>query len=465
MRRVWLVVAVFFTLAAALGCAMVVDPAAAPMAAGMQTEPDAGQWQTWVLASVESVAPPAPPDAAATQAEMATIKEMVAAADAAALQQIAYWNAGAPNYRWIEIALAEHATAGIGPTPRLARNMALLNTAIYDAMVAAWQAKYTWQRPQPALADATLVPLIAAPNSPSYPSEHAVAAGAAAAVLAHLFPERADALTAMAEEAANSRVMAGVHYPSDVAAGLELGRAVAAEVIAFGQADGSDLAWDGMMNSEPGHWTGENPVQPTAGAWRTWVLASGDQLRPPPPPAWDSEQMQVELDALKAITPTFTTRAEAFFWQSPRGTSQYFYSTPGRLIFEHGLADNAPEAARIYAAASVALADAFIGCYDAKYAYWSMRPNMVDPELPTLFPNPNFPSYPSAHSCVSTALATVLGSIFPDESERLMAAANAAGDSRMYAGIHFQSDLDAGEVLGAAVGELVIQRLGEMQQP
>lgn len=462
MRRVLLVFAVVLTLATALGCAMIVDPTA-PAAQGPQMQPDAGQWETWVLASVEAVMPSPPPDAAATQAELATLKELVAAADGAALQRIGYWNAGAPNYRWIEIALAEHATATIGPTPLMARNMALLNTAIYDAMVAAWKAKYAYGRLQPSVADPTLVPLITAANSPSYPSEHAVAAGAAAAVLGALFPERAEALAALAEEAAQSRVMAGVHYPSDVQAGLELGRAVAAEVIARGQADGSDVAWDGVMNTDPGHWTGENPIQPMAGSWQTWVLESGDQLRPPPPPAWDSEQMQVEVDALKAVTPTFTTRAEAFFWQSPRGTSQFFYNTPGRLIFEYGLDDNAPEAARIYAAASVALADAFIGCYDAKYTYWSMRPNQVDPELQTLFPNPNFPSYPSAHSCNSTAMTAVLGSIFPGEAERLLASAKAAGLSRMYAGIHFQSDIDAGEALGMAVAELVIQRLAEMR--
>ena len=75
------------------------------------------------------------------------------------------------------------------------------------------------------------------PRSPSYPSEHAATAGAAAAVLSYFFPDEAAAFQAMAEEAAESRVLAGLQYPSDSAAGLELGRKVAEQVLAAATAD------------------------------------------------------------------------------------------------------------------------------------------------------------------------------------------------------------------------------------
>lgn len=447
------------------GCSAVLDSSVQPTARGQQLAPEAGQWQTWVLDSVDAVQPAPPPDAAATQAELEHLKTLAATRSAEEEAQVAYWNAGAPNYRWAEIAIAAHAQAQIGATPRFARSMTLLNIAIYDAMVATWEAKYTYNRPHPSETDASFTPLLETPHSPSYPSEHAVAAGAASTILSYLFPDQAADFAAKADEAVHSRLVAGVHYPSDVEAGLELGRMVAEQVIARAMSDGSDAVWDSVMPTGDGYWTGENPVQPTAGSWQTWVLASGDQLRPPAPPAYDSEQMQLEFDALKAITPTFSTTAGAYFWQSPRGLFSFTYGTAGRLLFEHGLDANPPQAARIYATMSVAQYDAFVACYDAKYAYWSMRPFQVDPEYQSLFPAPNFPSYPSAHSCQSGATATVLAAFFPGEADALMATLEEVGNSRMWAGIHFQSDIDAGVAIGTGAGELALQRDREMTQP
>lgn len=457
--------AVVVCVALVAGCSMVVDPDFQPQARSNQLEPEAGAWETWVLDSVDTVQPGPPPDAEATQAEIEELKTLAADLSAEDEALVAYWNAGAPNYRWIELALAEHAEAAIPPTPRFARGMALLNLAIYDATVAAWEAKYTYNRAHPSEVDSSLSTLLENPDSPSYPSEHAAAAGAAAAVLSYLFPDHAAEFAVKADEAARSRLLAGVHYPSDVEAGLALGQAVAEQVLARAITDGSDVAWDGTMPTGAGYWTGENPVQPTAGSWGTWVLSSGDQLRPPPPPAYDSEQMQIELDALKAITPTFAQLATAYYWQTPRGAFPFTYATVNRLIFERGLDANPPQAARIYAAVAAAHQDAFIGCYDAKYAYWSMRPFQVDPEFKGLFPSPNFPAYPSAHSCQSSATSTILAEFFPAEREALFTTVEEIGNARMWAGIHFQSDIDAGRDLGVGVGELVIARVEEMTGP
>ena len=84
-----------------------------------------------------------------------------------------------------------------------------------------------WQkRPRPTAFDSSLTATLPNPQSPSYPSEHASVAGAASTVLAYLFPDKADEFKARARESAQVWVEAGLHYPSDEKAGLELGQAV-----------------------------------------------------------------------------------------------------------------------------------------------------------------------------------------------------------------------------------------------
>lgn len=449
-------------------CVVLLAVCVAPLAAlsaNQPLEPEAGKWTTWLLSSPAAVRPAPPPDALATRAEIAQLKELAAARDADTAALVAYWDAGSPSYRWISLALAQHAAAHIPPGPLYSRGMALLNVAVYDAMVAAWDAKYTYNRLRPSQVDGAVTTMLDVPNSPSYPSEHAVAAGAASTILAYLFPDNAALFAEQAQQAARSRLLAGVQYLSDVEAGLALGRAVADQVIAYAKTDGADAVWDGAMPTAPGHWTGKNPVAPMAGTWKPWVLASGSELRPPAPPAADSEQLHAELTALETYTPTFATTAAAYFWQSPAGTLPYIYNNTARLLFENRLDQNPPQAARIYAAVAVAQHDAFVACYDAKYTYWSMRPSQLDPDFKPLFPNPNFPSYPSAHGCGSGAVARVLANYFPADAKTLMANAKEAGDSRLWAGIHFQSDVDAGLDLGVKVGDRVLERMRQTRQP
>jgi membrane-associated phospholipid phosphatase len=119
---------------------------------------------------------------------------------------------------------------------------------------------------------------------------------------------------------------------------------------------------------------------------------------------------------------------------------------------------DAPRAARAYALLHVALHDVAVACWDAKYAYWAVRPIHVDPGFLPLFATPNHPSYPSGHSCLSSAAAAVLGSLFPRDAAAFSVLATEASESRIWAGIHFRSDLDAGRVLGEAVAARVIAR-------
>lgn len=430
------------------------------VAAASMIEPTAGTWKTWVLTSGSQLRLTAPPDSAATQKELDYVRELAVNRDTAALDQIAFWDTGAPTYRWNELAANESLKANQDGNTG-SRTLALVNVAMYDATIAAYDSKYTYNRLRPSELDPTLQTVIPNPRTPSYPSEHAVVAGAASTVLAYLFPDNAKSYADQAEAATNSRVLAGVEYPSDAAAGLNLGRAVGALVVEYAKQDGSDAKWTGTVPTTKGTWNGTNPIQPMAGTWKTWVLKSGSELRPPPPYAYDSPEKAKEMAELKAIQRTPKQTADAFYFQYGSGATRnhiVWNQQASTKIFEYGLNENPPRAARIYALESIAYYDAAVACWDAKYAYWAIRPFQLDPDFKPLFPTPNHPSYPAAHGCLSGAPAAILGLLFARDAASLNAIADTAAQSRMWAGIHFRSDIETGLALGRAVAQKVFER-------
>ena len=427
--------------------------------AAAQVEPDAGTWQTWVLSSGSQFRLDAPPDDAATAQEIDQLLALVADRDEATLQQIAYWNAGAPSLRWNQIAL-DSLLKVAAPGNIASRHLALLHAAIYDATIAAWDSKYAYSRLRPSEVNPDLETVIPNPLSPSYPSEYAATAAAASTVLAWLFPNAAQLFAEKAQEAVNSRLLAGVEYPSDVEAGLELGRQVAEMVIAWGQTDGFDVPWTGSVPGAVGQWTGENPILPQAGTWRTWVLESPDQFRSEPPYAYDSEELAAELQELKEIERNPVQNSIAMFWEYGAGGRRAYWlwnELASRYMLEARWDDNAPLAARAYALTNIASHDASVACWDGKYFYWAIRPFQLDAEFKPLFSTPNHPSYPSAHSCISTATANVLAALFPTDAEEVLGLSEQASESRVYAGIHFRSDVIAGIELGADVANAVLE--------
>jgi membrane-associated phospholipid phosphatase len=108
-------------------------------------------------------------------------------------------------------------------------------------------------------------------------------------------------------------------------------------------------------------------------------------------------------------------------------------------------ATNTTGATGYLAYANAAAFDAQIACFDAKFTYWFIRPSQADPAITLPIPLPNHPSYPSAHSCITSALMTVLIDAFPSDRPRLEGIITSAGLSRMYAGIHYQCDVEAGQ--------------------
>ncbi len=429
-----------------------------------QIEPDAGKWKTWLLADVNQVRPPGPPSRSISDQEIGVLKQLSFQRDAAALDLIKYWDAGSPSFRWNEFAVDQAIRNNlIGPPA--ARIMASLHVATYDAMVAAWHAKYLHRRPRPSDLNRSLTTAIPTPRSPSYPAEHAVAAGAASAVLAYFFPQQAAFFNAKAEEAGQSRLLAGVQYPSDVKDGLELGRAVAQLVIARAQTDGSDAVFTGEIPQGACNWKGTTPVLPMAGTWKTWALASASQFRPGPPPACDSAQMMTELAEVKnhprpiPTTPaSFNTTRLAYFWQGAAAAIKPWNDLTWQKISEYRLDTNPPRAARVFALTSIAFYDSLIATWDAKYFYWAIRPNQLNPTITTLFPNPGHPTYPSAHTALSVGQAEVLIYLFPRDAEAIQRLATESGDSRVWAGIHFRSDLTSASAMAKQVAALIIER-------
>jgi membrane-associated phospholipid phosphatase len=171
-----------------------------------------------------------------------------------------------------------------------------------------------------------------------------------------------------------------------------------------------------------------------------------------------------ELVAVQEAVARRTSEQEAAvrFWAGGPGTvtpAGLWIEIARDLIVRDGL--DALHAARVLALVSVAMADGFICCWDAKYTYWTERPITANPELNVLIPTPPFPSYTSGHATASAAAVTVLGHLFPDDASRLLERAEEAKQSRLWAGIHYPIDTEMGALGGAMIGRLVVARARE----
>ena len=147
------------------------------------------------------------------------------------------------------------------------------------------------------------------------------------------------------------------------------------------------------------------------------------------------------------------------FWEyAAGGTRNYWFwnEQTNKKILEYRLDADPPRAARAYALESIAIYDSGVACWDAKYTYWAIRPFQLDPSLKTVFPTPNHPSYPAAHGCFSSAAAGALSYLFPRDAQTLNALADEAAQSRIWAGIHFPTDVRVGLALGRSVAQKVI---------
>jgi membrane-associated phospholipid phosphatase len=273
-------------------------------------------------------------------------------------------------------------------------------------------------------------------------------------VLSYFFPGEAESFQGLAEEAGISRVYAGLQYPSDYFAGLDLGKRVAARVIEIAKADGSDAVWTGSVPTGKCMWLGANPGNVTATGWKPFLLSAPNEFRPSTPPACDSPEMGPLIAEVRDFPRTpaaFATNQRAIYWQSPEGINHWPYVYANKWIFEDKLDQNPPRAARVYALIAMSFFDSFIASQDGKFAYWYIRPHQLETSIVPLFPVPNFPSYPSNHSTFSATRSEMLAYLFPRHADEIRAVGKEGGDSRIWAGIHYQIDNESGVRLGRSV--------------
>jgi membrane-associated phospholipid phosphatase len=289
-------------------------------------------------------------------------------------------------------------------------------------------------------------------NGGNHGSPAAAAAGASLVVLQTFFPLDAALLDAKLAAQKSAADWPG-EQNKDFTAGETIGRVIGVQVVAYAASDNTDLTPPPTNPGGPGNWTGTNPIRGLYGT-RTFALTSGSQFRPGPPPAFGSAEFNAALAEVRAWSDGLTPAqlAIAQFWAA-RGPA-YMNSVAAELIVAHHNSER--EAARVLAVANMAGFDVLNACFDAKFAYYLIRPSQVDPLINLPIGLPNHPSYPSGHSCVTSAYATVFAKAFPEESELLQAMVVEAGLSRNYGGLHYGFDCKVGQELGRNVADYVL---------
>jgi membrane-associated phospholipid phosphatase len=427
----------------------------------LAAEPTGGTWKPFVLNSSDDLRSNPPPSQGSTQfnQEVNELKALQLNRTAAVNESINYWNNGSV-VRWNEIArslVVKNSTSA----PMASRVYALLSVAQYDALVSAWNNKYTYNRSSPHDIDPSIQPAVQTTSDPAYPSDHAAVAGASAAVLSYLYPNETALLAKQAAADEESRVQAGVNFRSDITAGDSLGRIVAQDVINRAKSDGATAPWNGTVPTGPGKWVStasppQPPLLPNWGNVTPWLLNSSNLIMPPSPPVYGSAQFNASLQEVKQIANNRTAEQLQIceYWNNdPPG----LWNQIGcNLTQSYHL--NELRSARALALTNVATMDAGICCWKAKYNYWYPRPIQADPTIKTAFTTPNFPSYTSGHSDFSAAAGGVLSYIFPKDTSELQAKVQQASMSRLYAGIHYRFDCDQGVKVGSEVAQQAIKR-------
>jgi hypothetical protein len=380
-------------------------------------------------------------------------------------------------------ALLDAVRATATPPPLASRHMALVNAAMFDAVngIVGGYEPYAFFASGP-------------PNG--YPA--AAAAAAARIVINELYPTEVAHTDAIYDDVIDT--MPAVQRRRQ---GIIFGVIVGDNLLGERDSDGWDAVVPYTPSGLPGRWQPTPPdyaPDPGFPQWSyvtPWALASGDQFRPAGPPALDSDAYALawfEVYTYGRDTSTLRTAEQteiAHFWADGVGTAtppgHWIVITEDIALLEGWTLD---ESARNFALVSLAMADAAIAAWDAKYVYDTARPVSAiqeqaddyghpmlqsDPSWLPLLVTPNFPEYVSGHSTFSAAASTVLAGVLGTDDyafttvaeepavlgvartyDSLSEAAEEAGQSRIYAGIHFQFSDQDGLALGRLLGQEVL---------
>ncbi len=343
------------------------------------------------------------------------------------------WMAATSTNEWNEYAndlIAKNAVGQVGAL----RSLAYLNLAIHNAMARAGSEKAS--------------------------SEGAVA-GAASTVLVLMFPKDEAATAARLQREVLS--IGQVGRPA-FQTGVDLGRKVGDDVSAQARIDRVTQPWTGNLPAGDGKWASRAqpptpPLAPGLGTTRTFVLKSGDEFRVPPAAPWGSDAFKAQTREVRDIADARTNEQlrVAQNWENLTGSfAAGAWNVRARAAMAAKGLDE-PTTARVLATMHMAGFDGVVACHDSKYAYWVPRPSQADPGISVAITLPNHPSYPSNHSCISGAMGRVLDASIPGSNGMFEAMGRQAGTSRLYGGIHYQMDVDAGEAIAAKVAARALQ--------
>jgi PAP2 superfamily len=358
--------------------------------------------------------------------------------------------------------------AGHTPPPIASRSLAILHVSIYDAVNGI---------------DRTHEPYLVQSEVPASASREAAASAAAHEALVNLFPAAASSFDTL-----YAAILATIPDGPHKVAGVVWGEFVANQILAARANDGWNATVPPPGGSGPGVWVPTPPAflpyaLPQWAFVTPFAMNSSSQFRPAGPPSLDSERYAADYEEVKELGAAVgSTRTEeqtqiALFWADGTGTE----TPPGHWnsiaqIIGDARGNTLEQNSRLFALLNIAMADAAICAWDAKYTFHFWRPvtaiNYVEPELNwmSFIVTPPFPDYVSGHSTFSGAAATVLALFYGTEDlpfttgsdflpgvyrsfPTCLDAAEEAAISRLYGGIHFRSANEDGLQAGISIGE------------
>jgi peptidoglycan hydrolase-like protein with peptidoglycan-binding domain len=332
--------------------------------------------------------------------------------------------------------------------PELSRAYALLHVSIYDSLLAANQ-------------------------SYQGTSNIETIAGAASTILSYLFPDYIDEINKVKEvyisEISIAHVEGAYNEIQRIRERTDYGEIIGREIAKFADYQigysnttrGLDGSVKNTVLTGPCIWNGSNPILPTAGHWKTYILTSGLEFQPPPPgPCQSEEDLKNVQEVVDASNNRTSYQITAIHYWGDKLPPSIWNNILNEEIKNRNL--SLFDAARASVYLNVAIYDACISTWYTKYTYWTARPVERIDNFTTVIPTPNFPGYTSGHSTMSVAASEVLSELFPDERENFHNKANEAKMSRLWAGIHFTQDNERGADIGMQIGKKIVE---DMQAP